>query len=268
MRSQSMCPTGADSLSYEESVYSGVPEESIEIYDQNTGEYYYMKRISESVDQEMMSPAPPSRSESVMPPPAIEKKEKPSTRELERPSPLVLDGVSKKKVMAPPVHYDLRTGTPEQVCNHIDYVVKFDLASPEYLANLKQQLYARHQKKPIVFGYIPAPPNETITRKIIGANGYFLKMTTACCGIYFIWYDSATNTFLFWGPSTFTVVKALNSIRWRIFKYFEAYQLESAQAARSQSPPPESDDDDDEYADMPGLISSGNTPDYEHPEQC
>jgi len=258
-----MCPTGADSLSYEESVSSGVPEESIEIYDQITGKYYYMKKINESADEEMLSP--PSRAESVMPP-AIEKKERSIQALLERPPPLILDGVSKKKVMAPPVHYDLKMGTPQQVCNHIDSVVKFDLASPEYLANLKQVLYERHQTKPIVFGYIPAPPNEMITRKIIGANGYYLKMTTACCDVYFIWYDSATNTFLFWGSSTFKVVKALNSIRWRIFKYCDAYQVEeSVQAVRSQSPSPESED---EYADMPGLISCGNTPDYEHPEQC
>jgi hypothetical protein len=172
----------------------------------------------------------------------------------------------KKKVMAPPLQYDLRTGTPEQVCNHIDSVVKFDLASPEYLVKLKQLLYARHQTKPIVFGYILAPPNEGITRQVIGASGHFLKMTTACCDVYFIWYDSATNTFLFWGSSTFKVVKAMNSIRWRIFKYFEAYQQQQpVQQVRSQSPPPESDDEYDD--DMPALISCGNTPDYEHPEQ-
>jgi hypothetical protein len=92
-------------------------------------------------------------------------------------------------------------------------------------------------------------------------------MTTACCDVYFIWYDSATNTFLFWGSSTFKVVKAMNSIRWRIFKYFEAYQQQPMkQQVRSQSPPPESDDDEYDDDDMPALISCGNTPDYEHPE--
>jgi hypothetical protein len=204
-------------------------------------------------------------------PPAIKKEERTSSFQslLERPPPLVLDEVvrEKKRVMAPPIQYDLRTGTPAQVCNHIDSVVKFDLASPEYLAKLKQLLYARHQTKPIVFGYIPAPPIEGITRQVIGASGHFLKMTTACCDVYFIWYDSATNTFLFWGSSTFKVVKAMNSIRWRIFKYFEAYQQQPMkQQVRSQSPPPESDDDEYDDDDMPALISCGNTPDYEHPE--
>ena len=91
-------------------------------------------------------------------------------------------------------------------------------------------------------------------------------MTTTCCGVYFIWHDRDSNSFLFWGPSTFKTVKAMNSIRWRIIKYCELAQDET--------------DDDETDDDMPGLvsmdeiramdesISMGNTPDYEHPEPC
>jgi len=168
----------------------------------------------------------------------------------------------KKKIMAPPVQYDLLRATPQQVCMHIDELTKgANLESPGYVANLKQMMYENHQTRPIIFGYIPAPPIEVITKQVIGVGGYFFKMTTTVCGVYFIWHDTDTNMFLFWGPSQFKVVKAMNSIRWRIFKHCEMWGAGAASEAANA-------EDEDEYADMPGLISQGSSPDYEHPEQC
>ena len=76
----------------------------------------------------------------------------------------------------------------------------------------------------------------------------------------------------------------MNSIYWRIVKY-----CEMAKEERQRQRQEEEDDDDysdlpdlvyytgntpdqqqeydDEYSDMPALISTGNTPDHEHPEQ-
>jgi hypothetical protein len=155
--------------------------------------------------------------------------------------------INKKKIMAPPMQYDLRHADASIVYEHIKELTKNDQAAALYLEQIKPALYA---PKPVVFGYIPAPPNEEITRKVIGVKGYFFKMTTACCGVYFIWHDKTANTFLFWGPSVFKTVKAMNSIRWRIIKFCEM-----------------AEDQDETDDDMPSLISMGNTPDYEHPEQ-
>lgn len=155
----------------------------------------------------------------------------------------------KKKIIAPPMHYDLCHADAYTVYNHITTLIKGDVHATKWIEQQKYAMFA--QRKPIVFGYIPAPPNASITQKVIGHKGHYFKMTTACCDVYFIWHDWETNMFLFWGANTFKVVKAMNSIRWRIVKYYE----------EETSKEEESDDDD-----MPALISMGNTPDYEHPE--
>jgi len=70
------------------------------------------------------------------------------------------------------------------------------------------------------FGYIPAPPHSDITRRVIGKDGYYFKMTTTLSEVEFIWHNRVTNTFLFWGTTNFKVVKAMNTIRWRIHKLY------------------------------------------------
>lgn len=163
---------------------------------------------------------------------------------------------AKHRIMAPPMKYELQNADANHVYNHIKELTKNDPEASKYLEQIKPNLYASH--RPIVFGFIPAPPIEEITRKVIGVKGYFFKMTTSCCGVYFIWHDQDRNNFLFWGPSTFKTVKAMNSIRWRIIKCCEL----------GYRPHNEDDDDDSDEDEMPALISSGNTPDYEHPEPC
>jgi hypothetical protein len=178
------------------------------------------------------------------------------------------DAPAKKKIIAPPIRYDLRVADVSTVYQHIKELTKDDQAASQYLAQIQPALYSTAPNS-IVFGYIPAPPNPAITRQIIGTNGHYFKMTTTICGIYFIWHDKTTNTFLFWGPSTFRTVKAMNSIYWRIVKYYEMAkeaQVKEAAAAAATNDDDDEDDDDD-YSDMPDLISMGNTPDHEHPEQ-
>ena len=181
--------------------------------------------------------------------------------------------VSNQKIMAPPMQYDLRKADAAFVYSHIKVLTENDAVAAEYLEQIKPAMFAN--QRPLVFGYIPAPPIEHIVKQVIGAKGYFFKMTTVVCGVYFIWHDTTTNIFLFWGPSTFKVVKAMNSIRWRIFKYCQLYNAEAASNAEaSNAEASNADDDEDEYADMPPLvdcydqISCGNEPDHENPEQC
>ncbi len=167
---------------------------------------------------------------------------------------------AKKKIMAPPMRYDLRMADASMVYLHIMELTKGDQAASQYLEQIKPALYSAAPNS-IVFGYIPAPPNADITRQVIGTNGHFFKMTTTCCRIYFIWHDKTANNFLFWGPSTFKTVKAMNSIYWRIVKYCEKAKEEQQEQQQEQ------EDEDDDYSDLPALISMGNTPDHEHPEQ-
>ena len=199
--------------------------------------------------------------------------ETPPPREPEpvQPEPVVkpVNVAGKKKIMAPPMQYDLHKADAAFVYSHIKVLTENDVVATEYLEQIKPAMFAN--QRPIVFGYIPAPPVEHIVKQVIGAKGYFFKMTTVVCGVYFIWHDTTANTFLFWGPSTFKVVKAMNSIRWRIFKYCQMYNAEASNAEASNA---EAETDDETDDDMPDLVdcyeqlSCGNEPDHEHPEPC
>ena len=143
----------------------------------------------------------------------------------------------KQKVVVPPMRYVLNAFHSEDVCNQIDVFTKNDPTALEYVERVKVAI--KQRTKPTVFGYIPAPPDVDITKQVIGVNGYFFKMTTTLCRVDFIWHDRIANIFHFWGPTTFSVVKALNSIRWRIQKCYENRQIAC---------------DDEDYSDMPALV--------------
>ena len=60
-------------------------------------------------------------------------------------------------------------------------------------------------------GFMYAPTDERITRRVIGENGHFFKITTEYTGINFIWHDRDKNIFYFWGHKN-NVIKAMNKI--------------------------------------------------------
>jgi hypothetical protein len=72
------------------------------------------------------------------------------------------------------------------------------------------------------FGFMAAPPNEHITKKIIGKNGYYFKLTTTNCNVDFIWHDRETNNFLFWGEKQ-SVIRAMHKIRNRVLANIPHY---------------------------------------------
>jgi len=176
---------------------------------------------------------------------------------------------SSQQIMVPPMRYDLKQGNSQQVLNHLDNL-NITTAGPvqDSIERFKETLRLRHEKKHFTtFGYIPAPPDSDVTRQVIGKDGHFFKMTTTLCEVDFIWHDRVNQMFLFWGSSTFKVVKALNSIRWRIHKIYtnlrEQQQAKQAQAKQVQQATTMtqydvediSDDESDDDDDLPRLIS-------------
>jgi len=183
----------------------------------------------------------------------------------------------KQQIMVPPMKYDLVQGTSNNVMGHLNSlnIITTTAAGPvqDNIKRFKETLRLRHEKKHFTtFGYIPAPPDSDVTRQVIGKDGHFFKMTTTLCEVDFIWHDRVNQMFLFWGSSTFKVVKALNSIRWRIHKIYtnlrEQQQAKQAQAKQAQAKQVQqatttmqydvediSDDESDDDDDLPRLIS-------------
>ena len=181
----------------------------------------------------------------------------------------------KQQIVVPPMRYDLKQATGQTVLNHLIHLMRLrDLSKPfdkmaDYTVNFMQKLQNQHPAKMLTFGYIPAPPHSEITRRVIGIDGYFFKMTTTVSGIDLIWHDRENNTFLFWGTTIFNVVKAMNSIRWRIHK---CYTTLPPKRVEYQDVEEISDDEEDNASSssMPELIdaddnviSVGSVPDYE-----
>ena len=67
-------------------------------------------------------------------------------------------------------------------------------------------------------GYIHAPTHTDTTKKVIGKDGCYFKLTTTNTHISFIWHDRTNNLFLFWGNKPH-IFKAMNIINSRIQKY-------------------------------------------------
>lgn len=201
-----------------------------------------------------------------------------------------------QQIMVPKMHYQL-IDVPNYyyIYDHLNKLFENVTSRPSFdaMCAFKQVLYQRNNRSPTVFSNIRGPANTDVMRQVIGKDGYFFKMTTTLCGVDFLWYDKNSNNILCWGPSNFKVVKALNSIRWRISKNEEqAEQQQAEQQAEAEEERraaaaslAEQQEDDCDYSDMPPLIdengdrhysfdfpvrdlfpeqiSSGRTPDHE-----
>jgi len=150
-----------------------------------------------------------------------------------------------------PIKYDIRAVDSYAALMHIRYLSdNITNVSPEFIIDLYNTLIDRSRnRRPTMFGYMDAPSKE-ITKQVIGSDGYFFKLTTVKCGIDFIWHDRENKTFLFWGPSNFRTVKAMNAIRYRIKKLSVEEVLETVGADANDH----DNDDNDDCSDMPDLI--------------
>ena len=160
----------------------------------------------------------------------------------------------KQSFVVPPIRYDLARVKSPQILFHLDSLVNSGSFSTEQAIGQYNVFRAKIENAPTgsqwTFGYIPAPPHSEVTRRVIGTDGYFFKMTTNLTQIEFIWHDRISNTFLFWGTSNFKVVKALNSIRWRIYKnYAMPPPLPPSRIAYTFDIEDISDDEDDSDTD-------------------
>ena len=161
-----------------------------------------------------------------------------------------------------PVKYDLMQVDSYAVLVHISRLTgsaKTNI-SPDFLLNLCTILNDRYNKgKATIFGYLLAPNDKEIIRKVIGTDGYYFKRTTTTSGADFIWHDHENGLFLFWGASNFRTVKAMNAIRWRINK-FEGLvsplkQVETpVKSGDGDGDGDGEDDSDTDYSDMPPLV--------------
>ena len=131
--------------------------------------------------------------------------------------------------------------------------------------DFKRNLFFRigNRQWPTTFGMFNAPSHVLTIKKIIGIDGHFLKLTTRNCDVDMIWHDRRNNMFVFWGPSIYTVVQAMNQIRSRIIKYTvyvdpaqaRTQTVQEPQQARAQPQQYEIEDiSDDEDDVVPDLI--------------
>jgi len=180
----------------------------------------------------------------------------------------------RQRIAVPPMRYDLNKHTLDQIKVFINQQITWGAyPTPEAMAIVNtfiksiEEKYKNLLRFQLTYGYIPAPPHSDITRRVIGKDGYFFKMTTTVSGIDFIWHDRVTNMFLFWGSSVFRVVKAMNSIRWRIEKCYSMPPPPPPKRVEYQHVEDISDDEDDvpDLIDIDdNLISCGRVPDHEN----
>ena len=175
---------------------------------------------------------------------------------------------NKKTFSVPQMKYDLSRINSEQILRHLDALANSGSFSTEQAIEQYNIFRTKIENAPTgsqwTIGHIPAPPNSEVTRRVIGTDGYFFKMTTNLNQIEFIWHDRISNTFLFWGTSNFKVVKALNSIRWRIQKCYETLPPPFPPPSKPTYEEHSDMDTDTDYDDLPELISYGSQPDNEH----
>ena len=131
---------------------------------------------------------------------------------------------SHRRIMVPPIHYPLERIPSSEMRDNFTRLTAsgcFPTDDAKTQANAFLDHVSKFSNQMMwTFGYIPAPPHSDITRRVIGKDGHYFKMTTILSEVNFIWHNRVRNTFLFWGATTFQVVKAMNAIRWRIHKVY------------------------------------------------
>jgi hypothetical protein len=141
---------------------------------------------------------------------------------------VVVPSPPKKQVIVPPMWFNLVNISNYDMLSRISYLTNQFRDLPPEVANWI--IYDAQTRPYSSYGTIPAPPSTDLVKKIIGVNGYYLKLTTQNSLVDFIWHDRVRNEFQFWGEYN-SCVKAMNEIRYRICKYVEMYKTEPAPAA-------------------------------------
>ena len=67
----------------------------------------------------------------------------------------------------------------------------------------------------------PDLDNETILKKVIGTDGYWLKLTSEKQELEYLWYDTKNKNFLYWSENKNNCQRASGIINSRIFRITE-----------------------------------------------
>ena len=107
--------------------------------------------------------------------------------------------------------------TLEEINNLTNNLDTSNGIEPQFVTDLQEKLNDDPEK--IVFsGFLYAPKNIEVRKKVIGKNGWSFYMTTQNADILFIWDDRNSNRFRFWSFERKNLINAQNLIKWRINK--------------------------------------------------
>ena len=124
--------------------------------------------------------------------------------------------MDKKKICIPSIQYPLRQLSRFETIMNIAELTHGLKDLPRDLANwIEADVHSREFS---YYGFIQAPQCVESVKRIIGINGYYLKLTTQNTGVNFIWHDRARNEFQFWG-GYHNCIRAMKEVHYRICKY-------------------------------------------------
>lgn len=129
--------------------------------------------------------------------------------------PIMSQNKPKKGVYIPKIFYNLQKKTQRETLTDIASLTGGFIDLPMDVAQWIQ--YDIRSRNFTSFGTLKSPENEEVVKKIIGVDGYYLKLTTSNKGVDFIWHDRENKEFQFWGKYQ-SCVNAMNEIRYRIAK--------------------------------------------------
>ena len=105
----------------------------------------------------------------------------------------------------------------------------FSGMDPDFVTGLYHRI---HQRGGTSFVAIPAPCDQTVMKRVVGAQGCYFNMTTQNYDIDFIWHVRPTNQILFWGHRL-NLAGARTEIERRIHK-----MIQEVQETTLPQPPP------------------------------
>ena len=103
-----------------------------------------------------------------------------------------------------------------QLTNNFDSSQGID---PQFVETLKTKFQNMTGDDIVYTGFLYAPKNVEVRKRVIGKNGWSFYLTTSNADILFIWDDRQTNKFLFWSANRRNLIYAMNLINFRINKF-------------------------------------------------
>ncbi len=84
----------------------------------------------------------------------------------------------------------------------------------------------------VVVAQLMSPLVPSISKRVIGEQGYWLKWTTTCTEAHFLWHDRQTNRFIVIARDAHIARRALEAIRFRIYKQMKLMESKVTEEER------------------------------------